>query len=151
MGLDQYLFSGVIGGDGEDDELIGTWRKDNQIQGYFDNLAVERGVIADGESINAGDRLYLSNEDIKQLDDTVCFVLRGLGFDPEVQPDWDVLTDWQAGPLEEIIANDTLPPRGGFFFGAYEIDGWYVAGLYNTIKNLRDADGYGNIYYTAWW
>jgi hypothetical protein len=29
-----------------------------------------------------------------------------------------------------------LPPSAGFFFGSYDIDEWYWAGIKNTIKQL---------------
>ena len=35
------------------------------------------------------------------------------------------------------MAGDILPPTGGFFFGTYDIDEWYIRDMQHTVKALN--------------
>lgn len=60
---------------------------------------------------------------------------------------------------KRVLANPNeaevlLPPQSGFFFGTYEIDGWYLDALQDTIdifEPLLISDDADAIYYQASW
>lgn len=53
------------------------------------------------------------------------------------------------------LAEDLLPPMGGFFFGSYEFDEYYFDDLKFTVKSINELiendNGEFDYYYYAWW
>lgn len=143
MGLDMYLEKEYyVGGDGINVDVgggkiinakkliedIGYWRKANYIHHWF----IEN--CADG--IDDCKRIYVSEENISELYETVCKVLKSK-------------------------ETELLPPCTGFFFGSDEIDEYYWEGLEHTkdvlenvIKGIEKNEKekiYPSIYYQASW
>ena len=86
---------------------IAYWRKVNFIYAYFDN----KGLL-DHESECA----WVDVEDIKDI----------------IQRCEKVLAD-----KDEVINDELLPTRSGFFFGSTEYDKWYYYDVKDTIKKLK--------------
>ena len=69
MGLDQYLFA-VSMNNPEVVEEIGYWRKHANLQGYMQNLAVEKKVVETVNDFNCID-LELSKNDVENVIDAI--------------------------------------------------------------------------------
>lgn len=176
MGLDQYLY---IERPGEDEDiLVDTWRKSNQIQQFMDDLAIRRGLIPPDESLNASDpKLYLDEFDLITLASACEDALEALGFDPTdyanindeaLGINWapsefgEGLSFYEEGPNEwkptleqATTALSILPTQSGFFFGSTDVDVWYVQDLCHTLAILDNLAGSiepgDKVYYAAWW
>ena len=62
------------------------------------------------------------------------------------------LTPADIDELESAITENTLRPRGGFFFGNQEIYPEDIESTKVFIKDARDAFGDGkDVYYDSWW
>jgi len=76
MGLDQYAYSIPSGielyGEKSDDrrKQIGTWRKHNRLQGYMEQLAIDKGIIKEGDVFNTTP-VKLSLKDIDDLEHSI--------------------------------------------------------------------------------
>jgi len=66
MGLDQYLWAQK----NDNVEEIGYWRKHANLQGYMQNLAVQKGVVNTIDDFNMVD-LPLTKEDIESVIRTI--------------------------------------------------------------------------------
>jgi hypothetical protein len=60
--------------------------------------------------------------------------------------------------LQPAMAESTLPPQAGFFFGSYEIDEWYMNDIKETmdiidhvLKVFPESDWDWSFYYRASW
>tara|TARA_Y100000310_G_C20466350_1_gene707834 strand:- start:418 stop:774 length:357 start_codon:yes stop_codon:yes gene_type:complete len=116
MGLDQTAFI-------KDGEVVATWRKHPNLQGWMENLWHEKGGVETGENPFGSDfncvDLQLTLEDIDQL--------------------------------EHDITEGLLPETGGFFFGGNSDEEYKKTDL-EFCENARQAleDG-EEVFYTSWW
>lgn len=125
MGLDMYLTKNK-----KDKELM-YWRKANAIHGWFVRN------LNNGEEINVS-YIPASREKLQQLIEDCKTVVASLEKDPN----------------NHEVAMELIPPTGGFFFGSYEIDEWYIDDLKQTIQGIQkvlDENPKGRFYYYAWW
>ena len=124
MGLDMYLTKRRKG-NSEEAELVGYWRKANQIHGWF-----ERNV-AHG---------YIENCEMYPvcLDDLNCLV-----------------EDCKLVMGERAKAPEVLPCEEGFFFGGQLYDDYYFENIAATIdmigKVIAEATDADELFYHAWW
>lgn len=125
MGLDMYLHVNSIE-EKEIFELIGTWRKANQIRDFFSCYCSKEEAQE-----NIMD-LLVTKEMIEELEKHII----------------DILTD-KKNP------ESVLPTSPGFFFGSLEYDHYYYGDLIYTLTLTKIAKEYLNknktIYYSEWW
>ena len=115
MGLDMWL-------NNSKDENVITWRKANQIRGWF----VDKGIIQDDD--NCVQR-PVTQQDINDLVDDCKTVL-----------------------ADHSKAEELLPPTSGFFFGSEEFDKWYYEDLQMTVEKLEPLKEKDDHYiYEDWW
>ena len=150
MGLDMHLTSNKRG------EVM-YWRKANHIHGWFERKLngienqVEHAIAYDAledllmDCIRVKDSLIAGGT---QLKDTVIEE----GFQ-NGQPYKKVEPRPQFKNTE--VALKLLPPTPGFFFGAYNIDEWYLKDIEETIETLSNVlstkQKGERFYYYAWW
>ena len=73
MGLDQYAYSVSKGEDPKENAESTTlmdWRKHNRLQGYMEELAMDKGVIKPDETFNCKP-VQLTEEDIDDLEQVI--------------------------------------------------------------------------------
>ncbi|MDW5525056.1 hypothetical protein R6Z02_14970 [Carnobacterium maltaromaticum] len=126
MGLDMYLHVGEMGmKNSEDFEMIGIWRKANQIRAFFASYVPEK----EGENI---DNLVLNLDMLNELESIIK----------------DVLSD-------KSLAPDMLPTQSGFFFGSLEYDEGYFNDLTITLSFIDEAKVHLKagklVAYSEWW
>lgn len=111
--------------------VVGYWRKANAIHNWF--------VENCQGGIDECQKTYITRDQLLQLK-TECE---------------NVLRHRDSGD-EEKVANETLPPTKGFFFGSTDIDEWYWNDLEHTVAIIdkitgdQALSGY-SIYYQASW
>jgi hypothetical protein len=88
---------------------IGYWRKANAIHGWF-----VRNLAGDVDNC---DPIDVSPDDLASLRDACLAILHLRTTDPDAA---------------RILAEDTLPPAPGFFFGTYDYDAYYYESLQYT-------------------
>lgn len=110
---------------------VAYWRKANAVHTWFVNNAQE--------GKDDCQRYYVSREQLQELSSICQNILKVK--EPE---------------KAMKLAQKTLPPQAGFFFGSTEIDEGYQADLENTISQLqrvlnnKDLEGF-DLYYQASW
>jgi hypothetical protein len=114
---------------------VAYWRKANSIHGYFvDNFA---------GGVDECQRISVSIDQLKELRDKCDSVLLA-----------------PANSVEDVVEENGLLPRSGFFFGSYGIDQWYMEDMKNTVKQIdkilssipADANPWDySFYYQASW
>ena len=74
MGLDQYAYSISKGEDPREDHddriNLMDWRKHNRLQGYMEELAIDKGVIKPDETFNC-EPVQLTEKDIDDLEQVI--------------------------------------------------------------------------------
>lgn len=98
---------------------VGYWRKANAIHGWFVN------VVQDG--VDECLPYDVSREQLGELKRTCEFVLgvrKKVGVNVRAA---------------DRVAEETLPPTEGFFFGTDDVDEWYWGDLENTVKIVDRA------------
>ncbi len=122
---------------------VAYWRKANAIHSWFVNN------VQDGK--DECQRSYVSEDQLRELLDTVTQILDTY--------DGDLENVWQVSHVEfdKGLADELLAPKSGFFFGSYDMDGYYLSDLYSTQKQitaaLESAEKVGGVdfYYRASW
>ena len=150
MGLDMHLTSNKRG------EVM-YWRKANHIHGWFERKLngienqVEHAIAYDAledllmDCIRVKDSLIAGGT---QLKDTVI---------EEGFQDGEPYKKVEPRPQfkNTKVALELLPPTPGFFFGAYNIDEWYLKDIEETIETLSNVlstkQKGERFYYYAWW
>lgn len=124
MGLDQYALA--IDNNGEKEELA-YWRKHPNLQGWMEDLWIEKGKPGLDDANMGG----------MGLSDFNCIPLE--------------LTKEDISDLEDAILNNTLPSTAGFFFGS-DSDDYYRSQDLEFIKKAREALDAGlTVVYDSWW
>lgn len=150
MGLDMYLQSNKRG------EVM-YWRKANHIHGWFERKlkgienTTKHAVTYDAledlliDCIKVKDSLIAGGTELK---DTVVEkgIKNGEHFEKvEKRPHFK----------NTQVALQLLPPTEGFFFGAYDIDEYYLKDIEETIEKLTEVlstkEKGERFYYYAWW
>jgi hypothetical protein len=121
---------------------VGYWRKANQIHGWFER---HLGVLENLEHYSVSRELLA-----KLLADCQAILKTVVKGEPGEHGDYEVLA------IDEALANETMPPTEGFFFGAGELDQWYVMSLESTVNILtplltEPAWAKFTFEYHAWW
>ena len=73
MGLDQYAYSVNAGtklDENTDTISLMDWRKHNRLQGYMEELAIDKGILKEDETFNCKP-LKLTKEDIDDLEEVI--------------------------------------------------------------------------------
>jgi len=73
MGLDQYAYSVSAGtklDENTDTISLMDWRKHNRLQGYMEELAIDKGILKEDETFNCKP-LKLTKEDIDDLEEVI--------------------------------------------------------------------------------
>lgn len=112
--VDQCSPTGVVSIDGDQvtvNVVTAYWRKANAVHGWFVRN-VQDGV----------DECQLSNVDVEQL--------AKLAYDCQ-----SALDAW--GKRDYVLASEIMPPMSGFFFGGYELDDYWAAGLVYAMERLE--------------
>lgn len=106
---------------------IAYWRKANAVHGWF--------VRNCAGGVDECQRIDVSAEELIELREIAQRLLDAWGTDEF-----------------EDLADATLPPTTGFFFGRYEYDDWYRQDLLETVEQLKDVqpDEYGYYYQASW-
>ena len=131
MGLDQYAYR-IKNGEALE---IAYWRKHNRLQGWMENLWIEKGKPNPQTDPNTGE----------VFDDFNCVDLE-LGWEDIIR-------------LSDEIKNRRLPETGGFFFGGDSYDYRNDRGDYQDLKEglifLETArmvlDAGDKVVYSSWW
>lgn len=134
MGLDMYLYI-----KGNDDEMIGYWRKANQIHRWF--------VENCGGGVDECQPIPVSREDLNSLLSTTQSVLDNVKLvDGKVSNGYILDENGQREVIEDgkviedpLLAHTLLPTTSGFFFGSTGYNEWYVEDLKDTVQILQDA------------
>lgn len=135
------------------EETIMYWRKANQIHGWFANNCSEKTPDVE---------YTLYTKQLQELLDTCKKVLGVLEKAPKLVT--QVNGGWRDGKPYEVDLEvydckdeieDLLPPVQGFFFGSYEIDGWYKEQIEETVKFLEEelpncSEDDTFTYYASW-
>jgi hypothetical protein len=120
MGLDQYLQQRKLGE--TEAEIIGTWRKANQIHRWF------KVHKTNGEEINCDPVEVTVNDLLKLKMDCR-----------------EVIGNHELAPV-------ILPTENGFFFGGTDYDQYYFEDLEQTINIIDKVNfEAGPVFYDAWW
>ena len=150
MGLDMYLQSNKRGD-------VMYWRKANHIHGWFERkLKGVKNVTKHAVTYDALEDLLMDCIKVKdsliaggtQLQDTV--VEKGV-------KDGEHFEKVEQRPhfKNTKVALELLPPTQGFFFGAYDIDEYYLKDIEETIEKLTEVlstkEKGERFYYYAWW
>lgn len=111
-------------------EEVAYWRKANAIHNWFVQNC-QGGVDECQET-------YVTREKLEELLGVVTAIL-----------------DAPEGKERSKLANETLPPSGGFFFGSTDIDDWYYQDLEFTKTKLTEIlaepdDGDDFFYQSSW-
>ena len=135
MGLDQYAYR-IKEGQGFE---IAYWRKHNRLQGWMENLWVEKGM-PNPQKDEAGNPIYEFN----------CV---------DLEIDWEDIIQ-----LTEAIDNRNLPATAGFFFGRdsyswhssnYQSDNGDYENLNDDLEFIEIAkialDAGDKVIYSSWW
>lgn len=136
MGLDQYLMGTYeLNGIFTDWTELYSWRKANQIHGYFDRLQEDR----EGHCLDNCESILLSRDDLKKF----------------VEDCKRAVEDYYLRK-DKIFAEEVFPPTEGFFFGTYGMDSWYWNELENTVEALEkytdeEYSNYKYFRYYGWW
>ena len=90
------------------EEVFGEFRKFNALHGYVvDNFA---------SGVDNCEMIYLDIDDIIKIHETLSLVKESLSIG------------------DKVIAEQTLPPQAGFFFGSTEIDKWYEEDVNEAVE-----------------
>lgn len=121
MGLDQYAFTGENKRTGNE---IAYWRKHNRLQGFMENLWIEKGR---------------PDEHKECLGDFNCITL-------ELKLD-------DIERLNEAVITDSLPVTEGFFFGSdSQGNDWHKEQTIEFIASAREAFKAGHkVFYNSNW
>ena len=135
MGLDQYATArkgkSTLGEDGykqwEDSKELAYWRKHPNLQGFMEELWIEKGRPNANKS--SGENPFGSEFNCVDLE---------LGH-------YDLIK------LEEAIKDSELPETSGFFFGD-DSDEYYKEDTLEFVEQAKAAidDGY-TVVYSSWW
>ena len=114
------------------EEVFGEFRKFNALHAYVvDNFA---------SGVDDCQMIYLGIDDLIQIQEVLCLVKESLSIG------------------DKVIAEQTLPPQEGFFFGSTEIDNWYeqdvkeAVEVFNKIIEEHSIVGHNASYsYQASW
>jgi len=154
MGLDQWLFK-------QKREQVAYFRKVNFLHGFFDEV----------EGLENNRTCYVSRDIMEELVSRCEKVLTLLEGDPTEPYERNVGSkrDEITGDIEDVIIEDArysediiemvmelLPPAEGFFFGSYEIDGYYketVEHVLEVSKQILDTFDFDehDLIYDTWW
>ena len=132
MGLDQYAYR--VKANGEPFE-IAYWRKHNRLQGWMENLWVEKGKPNIQKHPDTGEL----------IDEFNCV---------DMELTWEDII-----ALTKAIDNRKLPETGGFFFGGdsydYQMDNGDYRDLQNDLEFIETAkmvlDAGDKVIYSSWW
>lgn len=151
-------------------EEIASWHKANAIHGWFMNCGAE--WVPSGDENHNGGFMHVPREKLEALVGCCERVLGdGISLDGEKfflsAEQWEDFKEQRIANrmhlrdcmedvtvVNENLALELLPPVRGCFFGTYELDGWYIDDLYQTISQLNKVigDWYdGQEYYHPWW
>ena len=114
------------------DICVAYWRKANAIHGWF--------VRECGGGVDECQDIYVSREQLVTLRDKADAMLRV-----------------PANFRENVAEKSGLQPTGGFFFGSYDYDEWYIEDMKNTVTQLDKVlaafpeDSWGSFIYKASW
>ena len=90
------------------EEVFGEFRKFNALHGYVvDNFA---------SGVDNCQMIYLDIDDLIQIHEMLSLVQESLSIG------------------DKVIAEQTLPPQAGFFFGSTEIDKWYEEDVKEAVE-----------------
>lgn len=162
MGLDHGIIIKKKGRGNSKENYIATFRKCNQIHGWF-----LRNCVEDPDNWN-GDRVKVSEEQLEELYSIVDAVLvkskLRWGFVKngyKVKKIFGKLVriyhyEWGKKIANPRYAKRWLPCTEGFFFGSYTYDEFYLDQLVNVKYDLEKvlielAKGDYQAYYWAWW
>lgn len=111
---------------------VAYWRKANAIHGWFVN------ELANG--VDECQSIYVPREKLVELRDKADAMLRV-----------------PANFRENVATKSGLQPTGGFFFGSYDYDDWYIEDMKNTVTQLdkilesTPEDSWSDFIYRASW
>lgn len=140
---------------------IHSWRKANQIHGWFERH------VADGELQNVTD-YTVEREQLEELRDACRRVLEAstwknklggeVAFSDGTLTSPDDLKDLILESVNSEVALELLPPTEGFFFGDSALDEWYMQDVYETFGLLTSVlanpwlrENNASFIYRAWW
>lgn len=114
------------------DICVAYWRKANAVHGWF--------VRECGGGVDECQDIYVPREKLVEL--------RNLCDDVLAAP---------ATSVESVVEANRLMPTGGFFFGSYDIDEWYMEDMKLTVQQIDNVlaafpeDSWGSFIYKASW
>ena len=127
MGLDQSAFRRDSEAKPETEgEVLATWRKHPRLQGFMDELFIERTGGHEPTDERMGNP--------------------GMNTPDELEL---TLTDINA--LEDAIKTHTLPNAGGFFWGDDNSDHYYKQDLEFCMKARKAIEDGDKVFYWCWW
>ena len=140
MGLDQYAYSVSKGEDPKEDvgsTTLMDWRKHNRLQGYMEELALDKGVIKESETFNCKP-VQLTVEDIDDLEQAI--------IDKEL-PDTG---GFFFGPDSYETEKGTYVGTKKKYIWTYDKD--MMPNDLKFIEKAREALADGqDVYYDSWW
>ena len=128
MGLDQSAFRRDSEADPEteDSKELASWRKHPRLQGFMNDLFIEKTGGHEPTGERMGDPGMNSPDELELT-----------------------LTDIDA--LEENIKTRTLPDAGGFFWGNDSSDHYYKQDLEFCKKARKAIEEDYRVFYSCWW